>query len=341
MLDPRRSTRGSPNGWPPARTPPSPRPSAPRHGPERPKPHDIRPSPSAPGCAAPWTSGARCASASTRTRRCWPTGGSDDDVAGWSASPAPWWRRWPTGSRCSSRSPRSSSASARAASPSWRRAVADARRAGALVVMDAKRGDIGSTMAAYAAAYLDTGAPLFSDAAHAQPVPRLRLAAPGPGRWPREPAAGVFVLALTSNPEGAEVQRARRARTAVRSAPDGARPAGRGERGRGAAGLVRRGGRRDAGASAAASTWRSTDRCSPPGIGAQGATAGGSAAGLRRRGAATSCRASAAACCGTARTPAALRDAAARTAAGGGRRGTRGSDADGPSSAMADGVFCP
>ncbi|MFF4226432.1 orotidine-5'-phosphate decarboxylase [Streptomyces sp. L500] len=90
------------------------------------------------------------------------------------------------------------------------RAVADARAAGALVLMDAKRGDIGSTMAAYAATYLDPASPLFSDAVTVSPYlgygslrPALDLA--------RETGAGVFVLALTSNPEGAEVQHAVRA----------------------------------------------------------------------------------------------------------------------------------
>ncbi|MEV4439717.1 orotidine-5'-phosphate decarboxylase [Streptomyces sp. NPDC049577] len=90
------------------------------------------------------------------------------------------------------------------------RAVAEARAAGALVLMDAKRGDIGSTMAAYAATYLDPASPLFSDAVTVSPYlgygslrPALDLA--------RESGAGVFVLALTSNPEGAEVQHAVRA----------------------------------------------------------------------------------------------------------------------------------
>nr|WP_272921537.1 orotidine-5'-phosphate decarboxylase [Streptomyces sp. SID1046] len=87
------------------------------------------------------------------------------------------------------------------------RAVADARSAGTLVVMDAKRGDIGSTMAAYASAFLDPTSPLFSDALTVSPYlgygslkPAVDLA--------RESGAGLFVLALTSNPEGAEVQRA-------------------------------------------------------------------------------------------------------------------------------------
>ncbi|MEU2511137.1 orotidine-5'-phosphate decarboxylase [Streptomyces syringium] len=89
-------------------------------------------------------------------------------------------------------------------------AVADSRAAGALVLMDAKRGDIGSTMAAYAATYLDAASPLFSDAVTVSPYlgygslrPALDLA--------RESGTGVFVLALTSNPEGAEVQHAVRA----------------------------------------------------------------------------------------------------------------------------------
>lgn len=88
--------------------------------------------------------------------------------------------------------------------------VREAREAGALVVMDAKRGDIGSTMAAYAEAFLHQDAPLFSDALTVSPYlgygslsPAVALA--------RESGAGLFVLALTSNPEGGEVQHAVRA----------------------------------------------------------------------------------------------------------------------------------
>ncbi|MCB5182482.1 orotidine-5'-phosphate decarboxylase [Streptomyces antimicrobicus] len=87
------------------------------------------------------------------------------------------------------------------------RTVADARAAGTLVLMDAKRGDIGSTMAAYAETFLRPDAPLFSDALTVSPYlgygslrPAVELA--------RESGAGLFVLALTSNPEGGEVQRA-------------------------------------------------------------------------------------------------------------------------------------
>ena len=84
--------------------------------------------------------------------------------------------------------------------------MAALRAAGVLVLADAKRGDIGSTMAAYAQAWAGTG-PLAADAVTASPYlgfgslqPLLDLAATN-GR-------GVFVLAATSNPEGASVQRA-------------------------------------------------------------------------------------------------------------------------------------
>jgi orotidine-5'-phosphate decarboxylase len=87
------------------------------------------------------------------------------------------------------------------------RAVAEARAAGVLVLMDAKRGDIGSTMAAYAATYLDKDAPLFSDAVTVSPYLGFESLRPALDAA-RISGAGVFVLALTSNPEGAEVQRA-------------------------------------------------------------------------------------------------------------------------------------
>ncbi|MGO4757716.1 orotidine-5'-phosphate decarboxylase, partial [Streptomyces sp. 2MCAF27] len=90
------------------------------------------------------------------------------------------------------------------------RAVADARAAGALVLMDAKRGDIGSTMAAYASAYLDPGSPLFSDAVTVSPYLGFGSLRPALDAV-RASGSGVFVLALTSNPEGAEVQHAVRA----------------------------------------------------------------------------------------------------------------------------------
>ncbi|MFI7521618.1 orotidine-5'-phosphate decarboxylase [Micromonospora globbae] len=82
------------------------------------------------------------------------------------------------------------------------------RDSGSLVLLDVKRGDIGSTVRAYAEAYLDPSSPLYVDAVTASPylgvaslAPMFELAA--------EHGGGVFVLALTSNPEGAAVQHAR------------------------------------------------------------------------------------------------------------------------------------
>src|SRR5699024_3811120 len=49
------------------------------------------------------------------------------------------------------------------------RVIEHARAAGALVLLDVKRGDIGSTMAGYAAAYLDAGGALAVDAITVSP----------------------------------------------------------------------------------------------------------------------------------------------------------------------------
>lgn len=81
------------------------------------------------------------------------------------------------------------------------RAAAD----GVLIVADAKRGDIGSTMKAYADAWLGSSSPLGTDSVTLSPYlgfeslrPALDLAA--------QNDRGTFVLALTSNPEGKSVQ---------------------------------------------------------------------------------------------------------------------------------------
>jgi orotidine-5'-phosphate decarboxylase len=88
--------------------------------------------------------------------------------------------------------------------------IRQSREAGALVLLDVKRGDIGSTMAAYGSAYMDPSSSLCADAITVSPYlgvgslqPAFDLAATY-GR-------GVFVLALTSNPEGPTVQHARAA----------------------------------------------------------------------------------------------------------------------------------
>ncbi|MFI2364207.1 orotidine-5'-phosphate decarboxylase [Promicromonospora sp. NPDC019610] len=78
---------------------------------------------------------------------------------------------------------------------------------GTLTIVDAKRGDIGSTMGAYADAFLADGSPLAGDALTVSPYlgfgslePAVELAT-ATGR-------GLFVLCLTSNKEGFEVQHA-------------------------------------------------------------------------------------------------------------------------------------
>lgn len=85
------------------------------------------------------------------------------------------------------------------------RVLGDIAQAGVVSLLDAKRGDIGSTMGGYARAYLAEGAPLAVDAITLSPYlgyeslrPAIDLAA-STGR-------GVYVLARTSNPEGGSVQ---------------------------------------------------------------------------------------------------------------------------------------
>ncbi|MDA8274501.1 MAG: orotidine-5'-phosphate decarboxylase [Actinomycetota bacterium] len=88
--------------------------------------------------------------------------------------------------------------------------VAAARQAGLLVVADAKRGDIGSTAEAYAAAWLDPASPLAADAVTA--VAYLGMGALEPlVTLASATGRGVIVVARSSNPEGAAVQAARTA----------------------------------------------------------------------------------------------------------------------------------
>lgn len=86
--------------------------------------------------------------------------------------------------------------------------IAAARAADLLCVVDAKRGDIGSTMDGYAAAYLTEGSPLAGDAVTLSPYLGFGSLAAA-SELAAANGRGVFVLALTSNPEGAAVQHAR------------------------------------------------------------------------------------------------------------------------------------
>ena len=88
---------------------------------------------------------------------------------------------------------------------SLERVLADIAQTDALSILDAKRGDIGSTMTAYADAYLADGSPLAADAVTLSPylgfgslLPAIETA----HRYER----GVYVLARTSHPEGGSVQ---------------------------------------------------------------------------------------------------------------------------------------
>lgn len=87
-------------------------------------------------------------------------------------------------------------------------AIVALRQSGVLVIADAKRGDIGSTMAGYARAWLDPDSPLSVDAVTVSPYlgfdslePALEL-----GETHNK---GVIVLAATSNPEARGLQDSR------------------------------------------------------------------------------------------------------------------------------------
>jgi orotidine-5'-phosphate decarboxylase len=86
------------------------------------------------------------------------------------------------------------------------RTIAALRESGVLVLADAKRGDIGTTMAAYAEAWVGES-PLASDAVTASPYLGFGSLRPLLDTAARH-GRGVFVLAATSNPEGASIQRA-------------------------------------------------------------------------------------------------------------------------------------
>lgn len=82
-----------------------------------------------------------------------------------------------------------------------------ARDAGLLVIADAKRGDIGTTMDAYTRAWLEPGSPLEADALTVNPylgTDSIRDALAFAARHDK----GVFVLAATSNPDGPVLQAA-------------------------------------------------------------------------------------------------------------------------------------
>lgn len=85
--------------------------------------------------------------------------------------------------------------------------LAAARAAGLLVIADAKRGDVGSTVAAYTQAWLSPGSPLEADAmtiSAYQGVGSLTESV----EFAQLHGKGLFVLAATSNPESFALQAA-------------------------------------------------------------------------------------------------------------------------------------
>jgi orotidine-5'-phosphate decarboxylase len=90
------------------------------------------------------------------------------------------------------------------------RTIRECREVGALLLLDVKRGDIGSTMAAYARAYLDPASPMASDAITVSPYLGIGSLQPV-FDLVDSTGVGSFVLAATSNPEGPQLQHARTA----------------------------------------------------------------------------------------------------------------------------------
>ena len=89
--------------------------------------------------------------------------------------------------------------------------IGTARAQGLVVIADVKRGDVGSTVEAYAHAWLASGAPLESDAMTVSAYQGFGSLASA-AALARTQGKGLFVLAATSNPEAAALQQARTAR---------------------------------------------------------------------------------------------------------------------------------
>jgi orotidine-5'-phosphate decarboxylase len=85
--------------------------------------------------------------------------------------------------------------------------MADAREAGVLVILDAKRGDVGSTNEAYAQAFLGRGAPLEADALTVHPYLGLGALGSFVSRA-EESGSCLLVVTRSSNQEGRSLQTA-------------------------------------------------------------------------------------------------------------------------------------
>ena len=76
---------------------------------------------------------------------------------------------------------------------------------GFLVIADGKRGDIGSTMEAYAQAWLGKSSPFYCDALTVNPYLGVGALSPA-ASIASERGKGLYVLAATSNPDGVALQ---------------------------------------------------------------------------------------------------------------------------------------
>ncbi|MDQ1609987.1 MAG: orotidine-5-phosphate decarboxylase [Microbacteriaceae bacterium] len=85
--------------------------------------------------------------------------------------------------------------------------IQTARSAGLLLIADAKRGDIGTSVEAYGEAWLGAGSPLESDAMTISAFQGVGSIA-ATMRLAENSGKGLFVLAATSNPEAAVIQQA-------------------------------------------------------------------------------------------------------------------------------------
>ena len=86
--------------------------------------------------------------------------------------------------------------------------IRSAREQGLIVIADAKRGDVGSSVDAYGDAWLGAGSPLEADAVTLNPFQGVGSLT-GPFELAEKHGKGVFVLAATSNPEGIAGQKAK------------------------------------------------------------------------------------------------------------------------------------
>jgi orotidine-5'-phosphate decarboxylase len=150
--------------------------------------------------------------------------------------------------------------------------IRQSREAGALVLLDVKRGDIGSTASAYADAYLAADGPLRSDAVTVSPYLGFGALEPFLAAA-RAHGGGVFVVALSSNPEGGTVQHARGAdgRTVAQAMVDEVAARNEGDRPLGSVGVVV--GATTGGGDFGLDLSRLNGPVLAPGFGAQGATA--------------------------------------------------------------------